>query len=971
MAFVALSVLGMPFVVQGASSGYYDVFLSVNENVDLTQLRNAGLVITARYDGIITAEVPNDMQPSSLKSFSGVLNASRAIPILTYCDSVRYFSRVDPVHRGERFDKPYDGSGVIVGVIDCGFDFNHINLCDENGNTRVKAVYLPYDNTGKTVMVNRIPLPGTCFETLEKIKALTTDDPKTTHGTQTAGIAAGSYTGNGWYGIATGADIVACGMPETELSDVKLAHCISYIDDYARRVGKPYVVNISMGNNVGAHDGSSFLSTIIQQFAGPGKVFVVSAGNDGDQPVCIHESLTAKTDTITALMSGYAKTGGLKRSGCVNAWSRGAKPFNSRIVVVDTRNGNIVYKSRSLGTTTTGVTAHFDTETDEQLAQYYTGSVDFSGTIEANGNGSSLITLDMKDKTGYHAIGVQYYSPGALATEPKFGLGSQPLDYHLVPVQVVFLRSLVFRWLIAEFDSPLIVIVYTRIEAGLGDVVLRLSHIIEAGVVHDADGMSMLLHPGFVAEFLHRGLAAGAHIVTQAEGMADLVRRDEADEVTHQFVVILDLAGARIDDTGLDLIPVVNQGHDIVVPADVALDDLTGARIVHIGTVGICRRRSQVTDHGETGILEAHVWIVLRPFLCMDGILPSGLLESLLPVVDAGDKVGTPLLRSSGIDVIDDGLYRLDKLSPLLFLDILRTGLEAPAGDETHGLDSLLFIRELAVAVGEITNARIEQALLHGNFREKHHRSVEHHGHDTGPDSGGQGACDLRPTGAAGIGGIICKRLGYCNFRIDGICTDAVDEAGIATDIAKVVRTLGAAVHREYLIVTFEEACHLDTRSSLTRGGFRFDRGNNRVFGTNVHSLFNIVSGLCRNIQYIRPEQEIAVDGLLPIDHGFSDFLSAVLTCAGRIADEAGHSQNPTAKQAVRNLEIPVLLVLGNAEEALLECELRLLLLLLLRRLLGVLAGSRLTGSRALCASGHAKGEKQGGSNIKYSFHGS
>ena len=415
MTFVALSALGVSFVAQGASSGYYDVFLSVNENVDLTQLRNAGLVITARYDGIITAEVPEDMQPSSLKSFSGVLNASRAIPILTYSDSVRYYSRVDPVHRGERLDMPYDGSGVIVGVIDCGFDFNHINFCDENGNTRVKAVYLPYDNSGKTILVNRIPLPGTCFETLERIKALTTDDPKTTHGTQTAGIAAGSYRDNGWYGIAPGADIVACGMPETELSDVKIAHCISYIDDYAKRVGKPYVVNISMGNNVGAHDGTSFLSTVIKQFAGPGKVFVVSAGNDGDQPVCIHESLTTKTDTITVLMSGYAKTGGLRRSGCVNAWSRGAKPFNSRLVIVDTRNGNIVYKSRSLGTTTTGVTAHFDTETDEQLAQYYTGSVDFSGTIEANGNGSSLITLDMKDKTGYHAVGVQYYSP--LATD--------------------------------------------------------------------------------------------------------------------------------------------------------------------------------------------------------------------------------------------------------------------------------------------------------------------------------------------------------------------------------------------------------------------------------------------------------------------------------------------------------------------------------------------------------------------------
>ena len=70
-----------------------------------------------------------------------------------------------------------------------------------------------------------------------------------------------------------------------------------------------------------------------------------------------------------------------------------------------------MYKSRSLGTTTTGVTAHFDTQTDEQLAQYYTGSVDFSGTIEGNGNGSSLITMDMKAKAYNYAIGIQYYSP--------------------------------------------------------------------------------------------------------------------------------------------------------------------------------------------------------------------------------------------------------------------------------------------------------------------------------------------------------------------------------------------------------------------------------------------------------------------------------------------------------------------------------------------------------------------------------
>lgn len=411
MMLVSCWALGVPIVAQGVEAGFYDAFISVNENVDLTQLRNAGLKITARYDGIITAEVPENYLPSDLKSFSGVLSASRSIPILTYCDSVRYFSRVDAVHQGERLDMPYDGSGIIVGVIDCGFDFNHVNFWDSEGNTRVKAVYMPFDNTGKTIMINRIVLPGTCFESPERIKALTTDDPATTHGTQTAGIAAGSYTGNGWYGIAPGADIVACGMPEGELNDVKLAHCISYINDYANRVGKPYVINLSMGCNVGAHDGSSYISKVIKQFAGPGHLFVVSAGNDGDEPVCIHESLTSKTDTITALMNGYAVTGGLTRSGCVNAWSRGGKPFNSRLVVVDVRTGQIVYHSNSLGTTTTGVTAHFDTEADEQLANYYTGTVDFSGTIEANGNGSSLVTLNMKAKSSQYAIGVQYYSP--------------------------------------------------------------------------------------------------------------------------------------------------------------------------------------------------------------------------------------------------------------------------------------------------------------------------------------------------------------------------------------------------------------------------------------------------------------------------------------------------------------------------------------------------------------------------------
>ena len=408
---LALSFGGMSIEAQNTGNEYYDAFISVNDDVSLTQLRNAGLVITARYDGIITAEVPTTYQPYDLKAFDGILHVSKSIPIYTYCDSARYFSRVDAVHEGQRLDMPYDGTGIIVGVIDCGFDFNHVNFWDKDGNTRVKAVYLPFDDSGRTVMVNRIVLPGSCFETPDKIKALTTDDANTTHGTQTAGIAAGSYDWYGWYGMAPGADIVACGMPEGKLNDVRLAHCISYIDDYAKRVGKPYVINISLGCNVGAHDGTSFLSSVIKQFSGPGHLFVVSAGNDGDAPVCIHKSIANKNDTVTVLLNKYVYSS--KSSGCVNAWSKGARPFNSRLIVVDTRSGSILYRSRSMGTTTTGVTAHFDTDTDEQLARYYSGTVDFSGTIEGNGNGSSLMNLEMTARASYYALGIQYYSPSS------------------------------------------------------------------------------------------------------------------------------------------------------------------------------------------------------------------------------------------------------------------------------------------------------------------------------------------------------------------------------------------------------------------------------------------------------------------------------------------------------------------------------------------------------------------------------
>lgn len=398
-----------PLAAQSATGNFYEAFIQVNSNIKDYLLEAAGVTITAKYDGFYTARIQQGVTPQTLTAIDGVEYISPALTLVTCCDSVRYFSHVDDVHQGYRLDMPYTGSGVIVGVIDCGFDFNHINLCDAYGSPRVKAVYMPLDESGTRPVVNHRLLPGSCYETPSQIIALTTDQATTTHGTQTAGIAAGGYKANGWHGIAPDADLVLCGMPEDELTDVRVANCISYINDYANRKGKPCVINISLGTNVGPHDGTSYLNRVFEQFSAPGRVVVVSAGNDGDSPVTMQRDIQGREDTVTTLLSGYG--GGTTYAGSVNAWAQVGKPFNTRMVVVNRHNGQTLYRSRAMGATSASVSATFTTDNDSILAEYCVGSVKIQSVINADGRPSSLCDLNIRTRSANYVIGFQYYTP--------------------------------------------------------------------------------------------------------------------------------------------------------------------------------------------------------------------------------------------------------------------------------------------------------------------------------------------------------------------------------------------------------------------------------------------------------------------------------------------------------------------------------------------------------------------------------
>jgi subtilisin family serine protease len=117
-----------------------------------------------------------------------------------------------------------------------------------------------------------------------------------THGTHVAGIAAGNGSEAGYcrgagtfVGVATEADlvIVKYSARTTDVAD-PIVRGTQYVFTQAGMVGKPAVVNLSLGGNVGAHDGTGVEETALNEMLTdtssvplPGRAIVVAAGNEG------------------------------------------------------------------------------------------------------------------------------------------------------------------------------------------------------------------------------------------------------------------------------------------------------------------------------------------------------------------------------------------------------------------------------------------------------------------------------------------------------------------------------------------------------------------------------------------------------------------------------------------------------------------------------------------------------------------
>lgn len=229
-------------------------------------------------------------------------------------DQGRAVSCVNQLQTGEYNLK---GQGTLVAVIDSGVDYFHPDFRNEDGTTRIEAIW---DQTaGRRDVPERgveesMAIPGTEIRgenilpekirgveyTKERInEALAAGSREagyrivpsrdvSGHGTEVLGIAAGNGRASGgqYRGMAPESRIlvVKLGVPGQSFpGTVELMLALDYVLRKALQLEMPVAVNLSFGNVYGPHDGTSLLETYLDMTAGMWQnVICVGTGNEGN-----------------------------------------------------------------------------------------------------------------------------------------------------------------------------------------------------------------------------------------------------------------------------------------------------------------------------------------------------------------------------------------------------------------------------------------------------------------------------------------------------------------------------------------------------------------------------------------------------------------------------------------------------------------------------------------------------------------
>jgi subtilisin family serine protease len=235
-------------------------------------------------------------------------------PPMALADSAVVRHHALEVHQGSNgLSSSYTGKNVIVGVVDQGLDWSHPDFKLSNGKTRVLRYWDHSMNVGGTV-----PLPynyGIVWDSAAINAGIcTSTENATAHGTTVTGMAAGNGLANGTNkGFAPESELI---IVETNFNlqnwTLSIADACDYIFKVADSLGKPAVINLSLGTYLGSHDGNDPAAEYIEELltSKNGRIVVCAAGNSGQWgKYHVHGAVDSDTSFVWMLPNPTSQLG--------------------------------------------------------------------------------------------------------------------------------------------------------------------------------------------------------------------------------------------------------------------------------------------------------------------------------------------------------------------------------------------------------------------------------------------------------------------------------------------------------------------------------------------------------------------------------------------------------------------------------------------------------------------------------------
>lgn len=210
------------------------------------------------------------------------------------------------------------GQGVLIGFVDTGIDYTHEAFRSADGRTRIVSIWDQSVVEGDGTV--RFPY-GQVYEREDINRALESENPfdivpsrdANGHGTFLAGVAAGEENrAEGFSGVAPLSELimVKCkqakknyrkyyGVPENvdAFQENDIMAGVAYIQEVAQREGKPVIICLGLGTNMGSHSGGTNLSVFMERYNAVSRMaMILSAGNEGNAKH--HHAIRVRNDVV-------------------------------------------------------------------------------------------------------------------------------------------------------------------------------------------------------------------------------------------------------------------------------------------------------------------------------------------------------------------------------------------------------------------------------------------------------------------------------------------------------------------------------------------------------------------------------------------------------------------------------------------------------------------------------------------------